>query len=79
MDQKELELVKRLVDRLEHLSADSIYAHRASGLRGSLLRYMQTLEYGGRLDHAEQARLEELVANGYGILELAAKEMGVSR
>ncbi len=79
MDQKELELVKRLVDRLEHLSVDSIYAHRASGLRGSLLRFTELLERGGRLDNNDQTRLEQLVADGFEILELAAREMGVSR
>ena len=43
---KYLELLKRLVDRLERLSADSTYAHQASGLRGTLLRYIERIETG---------------------------------
>jgi hypothetical protein len=76
LDKQELELIKRLTDRLEHLSVDSTYAHRASGLRGSLLRYIGCLETGERLSIDEQARLDELVEYGFEILELAAKEIG---
>ncbi len=74
-----LNLIKRLADRLEHLSVDSIYAHRASGLRGSLLRYMERTDAGGRMDREEQAQLDELVKYGFQILELAAKEIGASK
>jgi hypothetical protein len=42
-DEAQLELLQRLVDRLERLSADSTFAHKASGLRGSLLRYIHSL------------------------------------
>ena len=41
-----IESVKLLISRLEHLSADSRYAHRASGLRGSLWRYLEEMEEG---------------------------------
>jgi hypothetical protein len=74
-----LALVKRLIDRLEHLSADSSYAHRASGLRGSLLRYMDRLEAGERMDNQEQANLDQLLEYGFEILILSAKEMGDKR
>jgi hypothetical protein len=77
--EQELELVKRLVDRLEHLSVDSTYAHRASGLRGSLLRYIGRIEAGERISGEDQTRLDEFVGYGFDILELAAKELGVSR
>jgi hypothetical protein len=43
------ELIKLLIDRLEHLSADSTYAHRASGLRGSLLRALDQIKNGSRM------------------------------
>ncbi|MGD0006534.1 MAG: hypothetical protein ABSE06_20165 [Anaerolineaceae bacterium] len=36
--------IKLLISRLEHLSADSRYAHRASGLRGSLWRCVEEME-----------------------------------
>ena len=39
-----IESVKLLISRLEHLSADSRYAHRASGLRGSLWRCLEEME-----------------------------------
>ncbi len=79
MADQELELVKRLIDRLEHLSVDLTYAHRASGLRGSLLRYIERIEAGEQIRGKDQTRLEELVGYGFEILELAAKELGVSR
>lgn len=78
MDDLNLNLIKRLVERLEHLSADSIYAHRASGLRGSLLRYMERLEAGEQMDRASLAQLDQLVEYGFQILELAAREIGAS-
>jgi len=43
-----IESVKLLISRLEHLSADSRYAHRASGLRGSLWRCLEELEEGSQ-------------------------------
>jgi hypothetical protein len=77
--EQELELVKRLTNRLERLSVDSTYAHRASGLRGSLLRYIERLEQGEQIRKEDQTRLDELVGYGFEILELAAKEIGVSK
>ncbi len=79
MEDEYYQLIKRLTDRLEHLSADSTYAHRASGLRGSLLRAMGKLETGKRLDGAARARLDALVAEGFAILELAAREFGETK
>lgn len=68
-------LIQRLVDRLERLSADSTFAHKASGLRGSLLQCMHNLEAGEEVNANE---LETLVEYGYDILEGAAKEIGDS-
>ncbi len=79
VETQEIELVKRLVDRLEHLSADSIYAHRASGLRGSLLHWIERLEDSKPMDHGERNQLDQLVEYGFEILALAAKEVGGSR
>jgi hypothetical protein len=78
-DDGTLELARRLVDRLEHLSADSTYAHRASGLRGSLLRTIGRIEAGEQLSSQDKAQLEELTSNGFEIIELAAKEIGAKR
>ena len=74
-----------LVSRLERLSVDSYWAHRASGIRGSLLRckddFTQVYNSVDSLD-ATSARkrelenqLRELMAIGYTILENAAKEI----
>jgi hypothetical protein len=76
VNDRELELIKRLVDRLERLSADSSYAHRASGLRGSLLRTIDLIEAGERISQKEQAQLEQAIEYGFEILEQAAKEVG---
>ena len=74
--EENLDLVRRLVDRLEHLSADSSYAHRASGLRGSLLRYIDRLETGEQLDSQELSNLDQLLGYGFTILILSAEEIG---
>ncbi len=79
MQDENFQLIKRLTDRLEHLSADSTYAHRASGMRGSLLRFESRLEEGEQLGRGDQARLSELVREGFEILELAAREIGASK
>jgi hypothetical protein len=67
-----------LISRLERLSADSHYAHRASGLRGSLLRFLEHMEFsnqaGGPLLIPDQ-RVEEMLALGFEILEKAAREI----
>lgn len=76
---RELELIKRLIDRLEHLSADSTYAHRASGLRGSLLRHLERIEKDSGSSHDEQKELSQLMEEGFGILNLAAKDMRKSK
>jgi len=74
VDESYLELLMRLVERLERLSADSTYAHQASGLRGTFLRYIERLEAGEEISVAE---LDWLVEYGFEILRLAAKEIGV--
>jgi hypothetical protein len=77
LDEETLKLIKRLTERLERLSADSTYAHKASGLRGMLLRAMEGIESGhGGVNNKE---LGELVEYGFEILEKAAKEMRVPK
>ena len=61
------ELIKMLIARLERLSADSYWAHQASGVRGSLLRLMENDEL-----ISSQAAL--LLEKGFDFLEKAAKE-----
>jgi hypothetical protein len=69
-------LARQVIHRLERLSVDSHWAHRASGLRRSLVRCTDELEEGGA-DTAQTARrLEDLLRMGFEILENAAREMG---
>jgi hypothetical protein len=65
-----------LIERLEHIPADSIWAHRASGVRGSLLKIIESLEIGGMLDPQQYEKLYDL---GFRILEAAAKEKRINR
>jgi len=74
-----------LVSRLERLSVDSYWAHRASGIRGSLLRckdnFTQVYNSLDLSDAMSARKLElenqmiELMAIGYSVLENAAKEI----
>ena len=60
-------LIDMLVARLERLSADSFWAHQASGVRGSLLRTIEN----GRLESSD---VDILVEMGFDYLEKAARE-----
>lgn len=71
MDKEPLELIRLLLARLERISVDSYWAHRASGIRGSLLRALEKLEAGRPF---QRSRLETLLAQGFDILEKAAIE-----
>lgn len=58
---------------LERLSADSVWAHRASGLRGSLLQSMQLPEEEQDLDFFDLLRAQVDLA--YWMLKKAAMEI----
>ena len=76
MDNQEEKLVFEagvLVSRLERLSADSHWARRASGLRGSLLRLLKKI-YGDPKPEYLQG-LQRLLPEGREILNQAAKEI----
>ena len=69
-----------LASRLERLSADSHWAHRASGLRGALLRCLEVLgqpetAVGSNQEEIEQAwqALPDLLSRGQVILQHAAR------
>ncbi len=61
--------------RLERLSADSTWARRASGLRGSLLKVIAEVENGDADYVRARLHLEHLVRRGFEILENAAREL----
>lgn len=60
-----------LLSRLERISADSVVAHRASGVRGAMLRMVEKLEKGRPVPGQE---LKRLIDYGYLLLEKAAEE-----
>lgn len=66
-----LDQARMLANRLERLSADSLWAHRAAGLRVALLRMLDQVEKGKK----NPDRLERLMADGFMILENAAREI----
>ena len=69
-------LIAMLLDRLERISVDSIWAHRASGIRGSLLRAQEQIQDDRSVDpHA----LRALIATAFQILRQAATEKGHGR
>jgi hypothetical protein len=71
-----IEQARLLVTRFERLSADSVWAHRASGMRGSLLKSLDNLEKPTNSNQAvEIERLGEFVAAGFRLLENAAREL----
>jgi len=73
-DTRSLIQAKILVERLARLSADSIWARRASGLRASLDKTVHQLEAGQTVD---QDHFEHLVSLGFEMLEKAAEEIPV--
>ncbi len=70
---EEIQLIRLLLARLERVSVDSYWAHRASGVRGALLRSLERIEAQEKPD---PAGLQQLVDQGFRILEQAARERG---
>ena len=68
-----------LASRLERLSADSIWAHRASGIRGALLRAIETMKEDcapeSRITTTQLSQIKQSINWGFDILEKAALEM----
>lgn len=65
-----------LVSRMERLSADSVWAHRASGVRGALLRSITESE-NPQPDTQDESlqQLHTTMDFGYRLLEHAAREL----
>ena len=60
-----------LLSRLERISANSRWAHRASGIRGALLELLESIEAG---EQVPQQKLKRLMEQGFYILGKAAKK-----
>ena len=68
--QPDLQLIRILTERLERISADSVWAHRASGVRGALLRTLDQLQ----TEHPPDASsIDDIVSIAFHILAHAAK------
>jgi hypothetical protein len=67
-----VELLRLLISRLEHLSADSRWARRASGLRGNIIKVLEEADSGQAVS---ADRLELLINRSFEILREAAKEI----
>ena len=60
-----------LLPRLERISVDSYWAHRASGVRGALTKILDRMETGDAID-PESVKTNILI--GFEILKEAARE-----
>jgi hypothetical protein len=72
MTDSRLELLRLLTSRLERLSVDSIWARRASGLRGSLVRAIEDADAG---NISPPEHLDMLIELSFEILRNAAREI----
>ena len=72
MNDARVELLSLLARRLERLSVDSIWARRASGLRGSLIKALEAVENGETLSPED---LDRLIERSFEILRNAAREI----
>lgn len=68
---EETKIIRLLLARLERVSVDSYWAHRASGIRGALLRSLEEIEKGS---FTGQANTDELISSAFHILNRAARE-----
>jgi hypothetical protein len=64
-------LIRLLLARLERISVDSYWAHRASGVRGALVKLLGQMEKGETIDVAS---LQKNLQIGFEVLEKAAEE-----
>jgi hypothetical protein len=76
--QMRIDQATQLIRRLERISADSVWAHRSSGYRGSLLRWIdlaeKNLAAGQMLDQAAVKHFDLLMEIGLRMLAGAAHE-----
>lgn len=74
-----VEQARMVVQRLERLSADSRWAHIASGYRGSLIKtvdHLDTLPDVERAGEEDIRLLDFLIDKGFDLLAKAAHEIG---
>jgi hypothetical protein len=72
MNNADVELLRMMASRLERLSVDSIWARRASGLRGNMIKVLEEIDTG---QEVESARLNPLIERAFEVLRHAAQEI----
>ena len=72
MNISDIELLRLLAERLERLSADSLWARRASGLRGNIIKVLEEFDAGRDVP---SERLSPLIQRAFEILKRAAQEI----
>ena len=72
MSNNDIELLHLLAKRLERLSADSLWARRASGLRGNIIKVLEEFDAGKDIN---PTRLSSLTQRAFEILKHAAQEI----
>jgi len=70
-EKNSLRLTHILLARLERISADAVWAHRASRVRGQLLRLLEKSEKGNPIQRSE---LKRMMDSGFFILEKQQKK-----
>jgi hypothetical protein len=68
----QIELLRLLADRLEHLSVDSHWARRANGMRGNIIK---VLEEAGSGKEISASRLDLLTGTAFEVLRRAAMDI----
>ncbi|MBT3336880.1 MAG: hypothetical protein HN855_01735 [Anaerolineae bacterium] len=72
MKKTDIELLRLLARRLERLNVDSLWARRASGTRGNIIKVVAEIEAGKEVD---TERLSPLIERAFKVLEHAAQEI----
>ena len=72
MNNADVELLRLLAKRLERLSVDSLWARRASGLRGNIIKVLEEFDTG---QDVEPERLNPLIERAFEVLRHAAQEI----
>ena len=72
MKETDVKLLRLLAKRLERLNVDSLWARRASGLRGNMIKILAELDAGKDVD---TNRIPPLIKRAFEVLEHAAQEI----
>ena len=72
MKETDVKLLRLLAKRLERLNVDSLWARRASGTRGNIIKILAEIDAG---EEVEDKRLRLLIDRAFEILKYAAEEI----